>query len=191
MRKRTDTDRMLAEALRACIQDMPIEKVSIKMITDACGLNRQTFYYHFRDIYDLVKWIYLQDVQDAMAASRACDTWEETIRVVLAALDRDRSFHMAIYESANYYPSLRHEFLEILTQSFAPAFEPRFDKLGYDPYYREFLTRLYSLVLYEYVEKRARNIAFTDDDSFVRCWLRSLDEQYQGALIQRNDAVTA
>lgn len=192
MRKRTDTDTMLADALRACMKDAPIEKVSIKSITDACGLNRQTFYYHFKDIYDLVKWIYLKDVEDAMAASQPCQTWTETIRVFLGALDCDRDFHRAIYDSANYYSSLRQEFLQILGDNLGPALKPRFDELGYDCYYREFLTRLYSLVLYEYVERRARGIAFSDDDeSFVRCWVRSLDEQYEGARIIGIGSVTA
>lgn len=33
---------------------MPIEKISVTQITEECGVNRNTFYYHYRDVYDLV-----------------------------------------------------------------------------------------------------------------------------------------
>ena len=32
-------------------------KITIQNVTDHCGLNRQTFYYHFKDMYDLLNWI--------------------------------------------------------------------------------------------------------------------------------------
>ena len=38
------------------------EGSTIKEITDKCGLKRQTFYNHFKDKYDLIKWIYLNEV---------------------------------------------------------------------------------------------------------------------------------
>ena len=32
----------------------PLNKITINDITEDCGVNRMTFYYHFKDIYDLV-----------------------------------------------------------------------------------------------------------------------------------------
>lgn len=54
---RGDTDELLSAALVKRLQEDSLDKISIRSITDECGLNRQTFYYHFRDIYDLVGWI--------------------------------------------------------------------------------------------------------------------------------------
>lgn len=39
----------------------PFDKIKIREIVDECGLNRQTFYYHFQDIYELVEWMYQHD----------------------------------------------------------------------------------------------------------------------------------
>ena len=41
--------------------DQPLESISVKALTDRCGIYRQTFYYHFHDIYDLLSLVYLQE----------------------------------------------------------------------------------------------------------------------------------
>lgn len=55
------TKLMLAESLRNLMQKKTLDKIKIHEIVDACGVNRQTFYYHFQDIYALVEWMYNYD----------------------------------------------------------------------------------------------------------------------------------
>ena len=55
------TKRQLADALKQCMAQKPLEKISIREITDRCGLRRETFYYHFSDIYDLLKWMFEEE----------------------------------------------------------------------------------------------------------------------------------
>lgn len=43
-----------ADELKELMKRKPLDKISIRELTDGCGVNRQTFYYHFADIYDLV-----------------------------------------------------------------------------------------------------------------------------------------
>ena len=50
----TITKRALAQSLKKIAGKKEINKITITDITDKCGLNRQTFYYHFKDIYDLL-----------------------------------------------------------------------------------------------------------------------------------------
>jgi|GEM_PF-169415 len=52
------TKKALADALIELMKKKPLNKISIKDITDACDLNRHTFYYHFKDKQDLVCWIF-------------------------------------------------------------------------------------------------------------------------------------
>lgn len=52
------TKKALGEALKELMTKQPFEKIGIKDICDACGLNRNSFYYHFRDKQDLVIWIF-------------------------------------------------------------------------------------------------------------------------------------
>ena len=94
MRKNGDTKAAMAEALRTCMEHASIDRISIKAITDLCGLNRQTFYYHFRDIYDLAKWMYVHDINEAMDKVQPEESAEEQIRAVLLAFDRDAECHL-------------------------------------------------------------------------------------------------
>lgn len=52
-----DTKMILADSLVSLLKEKPIEKITIQEIVDQSGFNRQTFYYHFTDIFDLLEWI--------------------------------------------------------------------------------------------------------------------------------------
>lgn len=51
------TKRALADALKALMDEMPFAKISVADICEKCEMNRKSFYYHFKDKYDLVNWI--------------------------------------------------------------------------------------------------------------------------------------
>ena len=50
------TKRALEASLKKLLLEKPLHKITVSDITDDCGINRMTFYYHFKDIYDLVEW---------------------------------------------------------------------------------------------------------------------------------------
>lgn len=52
------TKRALAASMKKLMNEVPMKKISIRHIVSACNMNRQSFYYHFKDKYDLVNWIY-------------------------------------------------------------------------------------------------------------------------------------
>ena len=52
------TKRALAEALKELLKAEPFAQVSVGEICEKCHMNRKSFYYHFKDKYDLVNWIY-------------------------------------------------------------------------------------------------------------------------------------
>lgn len=110
------TKQAMYHTLKKLITTKPINKITIKDITDTCGLNRQTFYYHFKDIYDLLEWSfreefhfidnYLQDPNQ---------TWDEILtgavmyisqnkyicQCIVSGVGRDQlilSLHNTIYE---------------------------------------------------------------------------------------------
>ncbi|MCD8036272.1 MAG: TetR/AcrR family transcriptional regulator C-terminal domain-containing protein [Clostridiales bacterium] len=58
------TKTALASALKELMQKKTLDKISVKDITDLCGLNRQTFYYHFHDTYELLNWLYINDTKE-------------------------------------------------------------------------------------------------------------------------------
>jgi len=56
------TKKLIADTLKKLASDKHLDKISISEIVDAAGLNRQTFYYHFKDKQELICWIFDTDV---------------------------------------------------------------------------------------------------------------------------------
>ncbi|MBS6398275.1 MAG: TetR/AcrR family transcriptional regulator C-terminal domain-containing protein [Clostridiales bacterium] len=52
------TKRALAAALRELMEEIPFDKIQIAHICERCDMSRKSFYYHFRDKYDLLNWIF-------------------------------------------------------------------------------------------------------------------------------------
>lgn len=52
------TKKALAAALKSLMETTPFDKISVGQICERCGLNRKSFYYHFRDKYELLNWIF-------------------------------------------------------------------------------------------------------------------------------------
>ena len=54
----TSTKAALAAAMRDMLAETAFSRISISALCQRCGVNRKSFYYHFRDKYDLVCWIF-------------------------------------------------------------------------------------------------------------------------------------
>ena len=52
------TKRALATALKELMEEVPFEKIQVALICERCNMNRKSFYYHFKDKYDLLNWIF-------------------------------------------------------------------------------------------------------------------------------------
>ena len=48
----------------------PLDKITISDLTTDCGISRMAFYYHFKDIYDLVEWSCLEDARKALQGKK-------------------------------------------------------------------------------------------------------------------------
>ncbi len=52
------TKRALATSLKELMAEQPFGKINVAQICERCNMNRKSFYYHFKDKYDLVNWIF-------------------------------------------------------------------------------------------------------------------------------------
>lgn len=74
------TKKAIAESLKALMQTKDLNHITIREIIEGCGINRKTFYYHFRDIYDLVEWMFNREALDFLRQCNTLSTYEEAIR---------------------------------------------------------------------------------------------------------------
>lgn len=56
------TKAAIADAMKELMSQRPFSKISVGDVSEKCGLNRNSFYYHFKDKYDLVNWIFYTDI---------------------------------------------------------------------------------------------------------------------------------
>lgn len=94
------TKRALAASFENVLERKPLDKVTVTDITDGCGLKRQTFYYHFADIFDLIKWMYHINSEDAIINHGIkYGTWQQGVRELIESAHKNRTFIMATYNS--------------------------------------------------------------------------------------------
>jgi len=70
---------------------------TINDIAEDCGISRMTFYYHFKDIYDLVEWACVEDATRALEGKKTYDTWQEGFLNIFLAVQANRPFVMNVY----------------------------------------------------------------------------------------------
>lgn len=55
------TEERLADALKKLMATVALDDISVMRLSKMCGINRQSFYYHFRNTYDLLTWVFLNE----------------------------------------------------------------------------------------------------------------------------------
>lgn len=95
-----NTTKLALEAsLKELLRTKPIDKITINDLTEHCGISRMTFYYHFKDIYDLVEWICLEDGKRALQDKKTYDTWQDGIAQIFEVVLENKAFIMNVYHA--------------------------------------------------------------------------------------------
>ena len=112
------TKRALEASLKELLRHKPLDKITVSDLTDHCGVNRMTFYYHFKDIYDLVEWCCEEDAARALAGQKTYDTWQQGFLQLFKAVQDNKPFIMNVYHSVsreqveNYLYKVTYNLLE-------------------------------------------------------------------------------
>lgn len=95
------TKRALEASLKKMLLQKPIDKITINDITEDCGISRMTFYYHFKDIYDLVEWCCMEDAAKALDGKKTYSDWKEGFLQIFEAVRENKPFIMNVYRSVS------------------------------------------------------------------------------------------
>ena len=88
------TKKALASSIKQLMETIPLSKISIQRIVDNCGLKRQTFYYHFKDKFDIVNWIYFTEVTESICDCKHYNNWTDGMFRALSYLEKNKSFYI-------------------------------------------------------------------------------------------------
>lgn len=103
------TRKAIANGIKELTKRKSFDKITVSDITAECGLNRQTFYYHFQDKYELVDWIYYNEAISIIVNDLNYDNWDSKILQFLTKLKGEDYFYINTLKS-----SVENEFREYL-----------------------------------------------------------------------------
>ncbi|MDO3411231.1 TetR/AcrR family transcriptional regulator C-terminal domain-containing protein [Saccharibacillus sp. CPCC 101409] len=95
------TKRALAASLKKLLSQKTLDKITVIDIAEDCEVNRQTFYYHFKDIYDLIDWIYTNEAAKALDGKKTYGTWQQGFLHIFEYVLDNRNFVLNTYHSVN------------------------------------------------------------------------------------------
>ena len=131
------TKRALEASLKNLLLQKPLNKITINDIAEDCGINRMTFYYHFKDIYDLVEWSCEEDAARALAGKKTYETWQQGLLQIFEAVQNNKPCILNVYRSVsreqveNYLYRLTYDLLEGVVEEQAQGMSVRPEDKAY------------------------------------------------------------
>lgn len=111
------TEKAIMDAFVGLLDQMPLDKITVRDIITECRISRNTFYYHYGDIYALLEALFKQEIQKLQEKHHPGDTWYDDLRTIFTYISQNRKRVYHIYHSINH---------SILTQYLFQATEELF-----------------------------------------------------------------
>lgn len=139
------TKQMLAEALKNAMERKKLSKISVSELCAACNVNRKTFYYHFQDRYDLLKWMLEQEAVQVVKNFDLVVNTEEAIRFVMDYVDQNKHIINGAFDSMGYEEIKRFFYTDLFSVLYG-AIEQGEEELQItlDPQFKDFLAAFYT-----------------------------------------------
>ena len=117
----SNTKERIAQALKALTLRKSFHKITINDISGECGMTRENFYYHFRDKYDIVNWIFLKEIINPISEMEDFESW---VKELIFAIDKDRGVYKKLVGDIgremvkeNLYPLMERKIRYLIDQS--------------------------------------------------------------------------
>lgn len=95
------TQKAIRDSFIKLLNEKPLKQITVRDIVDDCGVNRNTFYYHFQDIPQLIETIVKEDAQQMIDAHPTINSIEECLDAIIGFALRNRTAVLHIYRSVN------------------------------------------------------------------------------------------
>ena len=91
-----DTEEVLLKGFFDLLDEKTMDKITIQDLADYCHVNRNTFYYHFDNIYDLLEKLFLRQTQAALSYIEEGESFENCMRAIIdfVLCNQNRARHM-------------------------------------------------------------------------------------------------
>jgi len=135
------TKRVLSDSMKKLMSQYPLSKISISDIVADSGLNRNSFYYHFKDKYDLVNWIFYTDFISEFSNHLNDNGWEFFLNIYTFFYNNKTFYTNAL--SVTGQNSFADYFTDIMKQLIMPQIQEIFpDAENHEIYSKLFIHSL-------------------------------------------------
>ncbi len=142
------------------MQTTPLIKISISDIVGECGMNRNSFYYHFKDKYELLNWIFLTEITVEVTQEEVFELsiWELISRISRYLYDNKAFYANAMnYEGQDSFNDFFREFLETLFETRSEdIFEENNKNEEFQEFYINFFVDLTISTLSRWIKEDAK-----------------------------------
>ncbi len=175
------TKSALVAALKNAMLKKPLSKVTVSELITACNINRKTFYYHFKDIYDLLKWMLEQEAIEVVKRFDLIVNTEEAIRFIMRYVNENKHIINCAYDSMGHEEIKRFfytDLFDVMKRTIING-EKELD-ITVDSDFREFLAAFYTEasagILIDWIKNK-----FTQDEETI---LKDLVLIYRASMSQ-------
>lgn len=143
-----NTKRTLSASLKKFMEHKKISKITVSEIIADCGVNRKTFYYHFEDIYALLKWTFEQETVEVLKSIDLVQNPEEALVFILDYVDKNNHILNCAYDSMGRGEMKRFfysDFCDVIL-SIIDGVEKEYNK-ALPPDFKQYLTKFYTEAL--------------------------------------------
>ena len=142
------TRQIILHTLTELMNEKPLSKITVKDIVERCGVNRNTFYYHFRDIPDAVEAMVKEELNDILKDQKVPESVSDCMEILVNAVQKNKKAMIHLYRSiqrdvfADYLDHAAERVVEELINRAVGDFEmdqedrhliSRYYKCGSDP----------------------------------------------------------
>lgn len=138
------TKELFAESLKKYMKKKPINKITIQEIAQDCGLNRRTFYRHFKDIYDLLEWIFQTEVENKINQYLDFSHWHSIFLDLFEYFYYNKEICYCVIKYSNR-EHLEIFLYDLIIKLVKPVMEQEFYNVELSQKRRDFLSNFYAL----------------------------------------------
>ena len=92
------TKLMIAQGLKRLLKTTSFATLSVGDIAQECHISRNTFYYHFKDKYDLISWIFYTETTSILSDDISLEHWGDSLLALCRYMQENRDFYLNILE---------------------------------------------------------------------------------------------
>ena len=141
------TKRALANALKELVVTEPFSKISVADICEKCDMNRKSFYYHFKDKYDLVNWIFDTEFI-AVAVKKDYDNYWDRVAGICQYFYTNHNFYRKVLNVSG-----QNSFYDHFSEVVRPAIAYRMEGVFFSDKARELQANFFSDALVMAVQR--------------------------------------